>query len=142
MYATELLSETYVAVDAQDNLIAYFSILNDKIERNYTESKIWNRLSRIIPNTKRRSSYPALKIGRFAVAKQYQSSGIGSELIGYILKWTVQQKRTGCRFVTVDALNNAVQFYIKNDFFVIHSPIENEITTAMCFDLKSIITND
>ena len=44
--------------------IAYFSLLNDKIEREITDNAAWNRLAREIPNIKRRKSQPAVKIGR------------------------------------------------------------------------------
>jgi len=31
--------------DATQNILAYFSILNDKIDREFIESKVWNRLT-------------------------------------------------------------------------------------------------
>ena len=65
-FAREHLACTYIV---EDNLThrtaAYFSLLNDKIEREIAENTIWNKLSRAIPHAKRRSSYPALKIGRW-----------------------------------------------------------------------------
>ena len=77
LYDKEFLAVTYVASDdATHDILAYFSILNDKIDREFIESKVWNRLSRRIPNVKRRSSYPALKIGRFAVDGREQRSGM------------------------------------------------------------------
>ena len=65
LYEEEHLAKTYIVEDSQthDNL-AYFSLLFDKIERSIAGPAIWNKLSRKIPNAKRRSSYPALKIGR------------------------------------------------------------------------------
>ena len=54
LYDKELLAVTYVATDdATHDILAYFSILNDKIDREFIESKVWNRLSRKIPNAKR-----------------------------------------------------------------------------------------
>ena len=137
-HAEELLSETYVAVDNNDKIIAYFSLLNDKIERGFTEPSIWNKLSRKIPNAKKRSSYPALKIGRFAIDSNYQHLGIGKELIRIVQMWTAQDKKTGCRFITVDALTCAIEFYKKCDFFVLQNTEPEKETTPMCFDLKSI----
>ena len=138
MHSLELLSETYVAVDDNENILAYFSLLNDKIEKGFSDMHIWNRLSRKIPNAKRRSSYPAVKIGRFAVENRYQHTGLGAELISFVQGWIVTQRKTGCRFITVDAVNSAVGFYIKFDFTIMKSQESSEQTTAMFFDLKSI----
>lgn len=65
MYEREHLAKTYIVEenDTRENL-AYFSLLYDRVERSIVNPVIWNRLSRKIPNAKRRSSYPALKIGR------------------------------------------------------------------------------
>lgn len=139
MHSNELLSETYVAVDETGCILAYFSLLNDKVEKGFTDPQVWNKLSRRIPNAKRRSSHPALKIGRFAVDKKYQHTGLGTDLLSFIQGWTVSQRKTGCRFITVDAMNCAVDFYKKCDFVVMKEPEPDEQTTAMCFDLKSIL---
>jgi len=58
LYDKEFLAVTYVATDdATQDILAYFSILNDKIEREFTESTAWNRRSRKIPNAKRGLRY-------------------------------------------------------------------------------------
>ena len=72
-HAIELLAVTYLIEDLDaDETIAYFSLLNDKIERDITDSTAWNRLSRQLPNIKRRSSHPSVKVGRLAVSKKYK----------------------------------------------------------------------
>ena len=63
-------------MDAEET-IAYFSVLNDKIERVITDSTAWNRLSRKLPNIKRRSSHPSVKVGRLAVSKKVSRSAMG-----------------------------------------------------------------
>lgn len=61
-HAIELLAVTYLIEDLDaDETIAYFSLLNDKIERDITDTTAWNRLSRQLPNIKRRSSHPSVK---------------------------------------------------------------------------------
>lgn len=63
-HALELLAVTYLIEDMDaEETIAYFSVLNDKIEREITDSTAWNRLSRKLPNIKRRSSHPSVKVG-------------------------------------------------------------------------------
>lgn len=138
LYDKEFLAVTYVAVDDSTHaILAYFSILNDKIEREFIEPKVWNRLSRKIPNAKRRSSYPALKIGRFAVDGSGQRSGIGKDLIFFIQTWYYKERKSGCRYITVDALREAEPFYSKCSFTHLSDPKDDDETVLMFFDLKS-----
>lgn len=141
MHACEMLSETYVLTDDNDDILAYFSLLNDKIEREYSDCKIWNRLSRKIPNAKRRSSHPALKIGRLAIATGMQNTGLGSMLLGIIQRHFFENRKTGCRFITADALRDAVPFYRKNNFSILKEPQPGDDTVAMYFDLKSLVSD-
>ena len=68
-HAIELLAVTYLIEDLDaDETIAYFSLLNDKIERDITDTTAWNRLSRQLPNIKRRSSHPSVKVGRLVLS--------------------------------------------------------------------------
>lgn len=84
-FAKELLAVTYVLEDTDTGKIAaYFSLLNDKVDRDFADPKIWNNLSRKIPNAKRRYSYPALKIGRLAVSDDMKGQDIGTKIINYI----------------------------------------------------------
>lgn len=138
LYDKELLAVTYVAVDdATHSILAYFSILNDKVERHFIEPSLWNRLSRNIPNAKRRSSYPALKIGRLGVDVSAQGSGIGKDLIYFVQTWFFHNRKAGCRFITVDALREAELFYLKCGFIRLSNPSEDDETILMYFDLKS-----
>ncbi len=66
----ELLATTYIVEDNQTHdILAYFSLLHDKIERRFADHTEWNRLSRKVQNAKRRSSYHALQIGKLHVSK-------------------------------------------------------------------------
>jgi len=69
------------------NVFAYFSLLNDKIERDITDSTAWNRLSRQLPNIKRRSSHPSVKVGRLAVSKKYKGQDWGKQIILLLKEW-------------------------------------------------------
>lgn len=137
-YLHSLLAVTYLFIDTKKNkTVAYFSLLNDKISLIEDDKKNWNRLNRPIANEKRRRSYPAVKIGRLAVSKDYAGQGIGASIINFIKYAFTHGNRTGCRFITVDALSSAVNFYrsdsCKFDFFTIKD--ENEETRLMLFDL-------
>jgi ribosomal protein S18 acetylase RimI-like enzyme len=72
----------------------------------------------IVDFFKRQSSYPAINIGHLGTLKEYQSNGIGSMIIDLVADTFAKHQKTGCQFITVDALTNArtLGFYIKNAF--------------------------
>ena len=91
----------------KDNVVGFFSLsadsikINEKLEINY-------------------SAYPAVKIGRLAVSKEFQNLCIGSFIINWIIGFCRKlREEIGIRFISVDAYNNekTLKFY-KNNFFV------------------------
>lgn len=138
-YLEELLAVTYLLVDIkQKRTVAYFSLLNDKIGLLPEERNRWNKLNRRISNPKRRRNYPAVKIGRLAVSKEYAGQGIGAMKINYIKHRFISGNRTGCRFLTVDAYADATGFYrseqCRFEFFT--EKDKEDATRLMIFDLK------
>ncbi len=138
LYEKEHLAKTYIVEDGGHNIIAYFSILYDKIERSIADPSVWNKLSRKIPNAKRRSSYPALKIGRLAVSKLAQHTGLGRDILNFIKLWFHRDAKAGCRYLTVDAYLDAEDFYTKCDFKPLVIPDPGDETVLMFFDLKGV----
>lgn len=139
-HANELIAVTYVIEDDDEGqTVAYFSLLNDKIDREITDNKVWNRLSREIPNIKRRKSQPAVKIGRLAVSSAYQGQGWGARIIGFLKQWFTENNKTGCRYITVDALAERVGFYEKYGFNILVTPQEGDETVLMYYDLKKFV---
>lgn len=139
LYDVEHLACTYIVESNESHrILAYFSLLNDKIERHVADNRIWNRLSREVPNAKRKSSYPALKIGRLAVSKEAQGSGLGRMILNFIQTWFYTNPKSGCRFITVDALLSAEDFYRHCDFKRLVVPAPTDDTVLMFFDLKEI----
>ena len=139
MYEREHLGKTYIVEeDGTGVILAYFCLLYDKIERAVADPEIWNRLSRKIPNAKRRSSYPSLKIGRLAVNKSAQNSGLGHTILTFIKGWFFKNSKAGCRFLTVDAYLDAEGFYEESKFSPLLTPDSDDETILMFFDLKGI----
>lgn len=124
----------------QNKTAAYFSLLADKIIFNPDEKGVWNKLNRNIPNSKRRRSYPAVKVGRLAVNENYSGQGLGTFILDNIKYAFSNVKRLGCRFITVDALKTAVPFYERNGFQCITESDKDDETRLMFFDLKNFIT--
>ena len=136
-YLAELMAVTYVFVDAEaDKTVAYFSLLNDKVAYDPENRSLWNRLNRGISNRKRRKSYPSVKIGRLAVAEEYEGNRLGSEILDLVKRTFTSGNRTGCRFVTVDAYAESADFYRKNGFDFFTKKDRKDKTRLMSFDLK------
>lgn len=139
-FQKELMAVTYLLeYIAQNKTASYFSLLADKITFNPDEKGMWNKLNRNIPNSKRRRSYPAVKIGRLAVSEEFGGNGLGTFILDNIKYAFANVKRLGCRFITVDALSTAVAFYEKNGFQFFTEQDKDDYTRLMFFDLKNFI---
>jgi GNAT superfamily N-acetyltransferase len=122
-------------IENETDTIACFCLSNDTVQRFMADKAGWKKIKKRIPNSKLRSSYPAVKIGRLAVSKKYSSIGFGSLMIDIVMKMFVTYtQQTGCRFLTVDAYRNAADFYIRNEFDFLTDDDENEPTRLMYFD--------
>ncbi len=139
-FQNELMAVTYLIEDRDKGVtVAYFSLLADKITFQPDDKAVWNKLNRNIPNSKRRRSYPALKIGRLAVNESYAGAGIGTFVLDSIKYAFTTVKRLGCRFLTVDALTSATPFYERNGFRFFTERDKEDDTRLMFYDLKNFI---
>lgn len=142
LYRNALLSVTYVVEDkTTHDILAYFSLANDKISISDFESKTeFNRFRKHkFVNEKRLRSYPAIKIGRLAISQQAQHQSIGTYLLEFIEDYFIIDNKSGCRFVTVDAYVDAIPFYIKNNYQFLNNDDEDKRTRVMYFDLASLL---
>ena len=134
----QLIAITYAWIENEQTL-AYFSVSNDAIARQ-VDKAAYNRASRHVPNKKRFTTLPAVKIGRLAVDRRFHSNGIGTEILNFIKYWFTEGNKTGCRFIIVDALNKTetLKFYSKNGFLFLTSKDEADKTRLMFFDLLTM----
>jgi GNAT superfamily N-acetyltransferase len=133
-HLADLMAVTYYWDDGQDT-VAYYCVLNDAIRQ---DDPSHSKKGRIFRNIRRHYvSYPAVKIGRFAVHRKYQSQGIGSEIMDSIKGYFLDRNKTGCRFIIVDADNNprTLKFYEKNGFDYLTGQDEKDESRLMYFDL-------
>lgn len=136
-YQTEYLAVTYLLVNSENSdIIAFYSLLNDVVRLNETEKSVRNRINRKIPFSKQRNHYPAVKVGRLAVNEEYAGQGIGRLILDSVKYVFTHGNRTGCRFVTVDALTTATGFYERNKFRFFTEKDKDDDTRLMYFDLK------
>lgn len=121
----KLLSVTYY-LEAEGKTVLFFTLSNDKIaeieqkksgEPLFSKS-FFRKIKDKFGRPKHRSDYPAVKIGRFGVNREYRNTGShwGSRTLDFIKYWMITENKTGCCFITVDAYATAVGFYIKNGF--------------------------
>ena len=141
-YLKTMLAITYL-VKSEDEIAAYFCLSYDGLTRSTIlseeEKTLWNKVGRKIPNSKRRRTYPAVKIGRLAVAKKYAGLGLGKQLLLSVREMYINEPHhAGCRFITVDAYRSAFDFYEKNKFRYLTTKDVDDDTRAMYFDLFAI----
>lgn len=105
----ELLATTYLLY-LEDEIIGYFTLSGDTMPVTDIEKEKFHK-------GKQYKSYPAIKIGRFAMSSNYAKDGYGSWLISAIkFKFANERQAIGCRYLLVDAYKNVLRFYEKNDF--------------------------
>lgn len=132
------IATSYILED-NSNIVAYFCLLNDKISRQDLTNSQWKKIKEGFPESKRFSSYPAIKIGRFAVSSRYKGRNIGTDLMN-LLKGMLNDhpNYSAFRYLTVDAYLSAIYFYEKNGFKLLSEKIINDHTRLMFFDMMEL----
>ena len=65
-------------------------------------------------------NYPALLIGQLAVCEKFQDKDVGTYLCDFCLDRALKfSERVGCRFLTVNAIESAIGFYLKYGFVLL-----------------------
>lgn len=138
-YSEQLLAVTNI-IESETETVAFYSLFNDRIAMDqFEETREWNRFRKAFPNAKRINSYPAMKIGRLGVNENWKGKGIGTDIIGFLKQQFIDNNRTGCRFISVDAYAASLKFYEKCGFKYLSCADIDEDTRLMYFDLKTIM---
>ena len=143
LYGKAKISVTYIVTDSMidDEVVAYFSLANDKLSVNdFASNSEFNRFRKHrFSHEKRLRSYPAVKLCRLGVQDSMKGTGIGSILLRFMIRLYLFNSRAGCRFITVDAYKSAVSFYEANGFLKLTRSSEEAYTVPLYFDLCSLI---
>ena len=138
LFLEKRIANTYILED-EGKIAAYFCLLNDKVSRQEITNSRWKEIKDSFPDNKRFRSYPTIKIGRFAVAREYHGQHIGSTLMDALKLFLKNDvSRSAFRYITVDAYLSAIPFYIKNGFAELTQKEETEHTRLMYFDMLEI----
>lgn len=140
-YANQLLATTFII---QTETVAYFNYLNDKISHAEigNKDKFLYRISSLLPIGKDDyTSYPAVKIGRLAVAKNFKGNGYGRDILNFTKALFVDNNRTGGKFITVDAYRESLDFYLKNGFKYLSGKDRKSNTRLMYYNLGALSEN-
>lgn len=82
--------------------------------------------------------YPAIKVGRLAVAKAHQSKGIGRTLMDRIVRHALSQQ-VACRLIILNARPDSIEFYQKYGFALSdHRNQKGRDEKLMFFDLDYV----
>ena len=105
----ENTSRTHLAY-LNDDLVGFFSLICDNITKKHID--IESQKENYVHNV-----YPAIKITRLAVHREYQGKGVGHALLYHALGAVYAlQEYAACRFVIVDTKPDAIDFYKKIGF--------------------------
>jgi GNAT superfamily N-acetyltransferase len=138
-YESQMLAVTYlIEPKTRDRTIAFYSLLNDKVSISDVDSnRKWKKIfSDTLPKGKRFKIYPAVKIGRLGVDVSMKGQGIGTKIIDYIISNFQNDRRSGCKYLTVDAYRDSLSFYVKNGFKFLTEKDSSAATRLMYFDLE------
>lgn len=110
------LSHTTVVFHAQvpDAVVGYFALAHDSIPLNTSEQAELGLREAVAL-----SSFPAVKLGRLAVAEQLQGQGVGAQLLELVVGEVLEAATpSAARLLVVDADNDprVIRFYEQNGF--------------------------
>lgn len=108
----QMVSRTYVCF-YEEQLVGFYTLTTDIIEvKHVEETHQWNGY--------KYSRYPAIKLARLSVDSRFERKGIGKLLLFAAVGIALDVSNyVGCRYITVDAKQEAIKFYKKHGFIVV-----------------------
>lgn len=143
LYKKEFLATTFI-LENEEHTIAYYSIFNDSLkveEESFASKSAFKRfLKELVTHPKRHlKSFPALKIGRLGIDKNYKGKGLGKLIVNNIINDTLElNEKQACKLITVDAYNQSLIFYERLNFEYLTESDKDEETRQMYLDLTSL----
>jgi len=126
-YEDQMMTKSY-CFTYENDIVCIFTISNDSIKKNAFQGAKDDKtrmMGRFPEGKENIQSYPAVLIGRFGANVKYRRQnkdeiGIGTQAMKFIKQWIASEtNKTGCRFLIVDAYNEAgvIKFYKEHNNF-------------------------
>lgn len=132
-YEKDLMGKTYCWVLNEDvsHVVGFVTLANAGIQTTHMQNNPKRHLHKSIAYNKQGRTYPAVLIGRIAVAKEFQGKDfrVGSQMMDFVKDWFVaDDNKTGCRYLLVDAMNSehTLNYYERNGFKPLFPRIKDE----------------
>jgi len=110
----EKLNATQLIV-CDNIIIGFVTLLADKLKLTKLPDKTKQNIKELLPKMK---EAPAIKIGRFAISKEYSNKGIGTEIMKQIIGEITENisSKIGLRIIIVEGYAGAYNFYKRTNF--------------------------
>lgn len=135
-FEREGLGRTFL-VFLDGEVIAYYTLSNDSLRVEYvTHVKSMSKVQELRVNP-----IPAVKIGRLAVAREWQGRGVGRNLIAMIAAQALMQgQKSGVRLLILEAKKESISFYEKCGFVLTKETRRerNKKNRTMFLDLQAL----
>lgn len=128
----DLITRTYLCF-WNNNLVGFITLLNDTVGKDRVEDGV---------NDYEYGKYPAIKIARLAVQKEFRGKDIGTSLLYWALGKAYEvSKHVGCRYITVNAKRDSIEFYtVKSKLrFMIVKATENNNYPSLYLNMYPIV---
>jgi GNAT superfamily N-acetyltransferase len=114
-------------------VIGYVALSNDSIEINKEDKeKIKEKYGIFYPY------YPAIKVGRLAISKNYQGKGIGTMVIDWVIGLIIELRfKVGIKYIAVDSYSESKTFYENNEFELFELKKERGNTVQMYLEIEN-----
>lgn len=135
----EMCLNTTNLIICDGKIIGFVSLLADTFKLGKIEDEnVRNRIKEKLRITGNKNNIPAVKIGRFAIDKEYSGKGLGKHIFRSILfSLTKLKKAVGFKYITIDAYASAFEFYVYKHDFKYHKDDEKNVKK-----IKEIIKKD
>ncbi|MCQ2143707.1 MAG: N-acetyltransferase [Bacteroidales bacterium] len=122
-------------------MVCAFSLSNSALRTDTLSKRKRNKFNKSIPNTKRRSQYPAILIGQLCVFDGFGhhsiDENVGDEMMDLIKTMAIKPDNDcATRYLVVDALNtpNVLEYYKRNGFEFLFESDEEELQCLRSYD--------
>ena len=150
-YHEEMMSNSHCFYTDEENprMVCAFSLASSALRTDTLPNNKRNKFNRPIPNSKRRSQYPAILIGQLCIFDGFGQKtfghNIGDEMMDLIKTMVIDPENdNAARYIVVDAINKpeVIDYYSRNGFEFLFTSDEEELAGLHGYNPEEFIEND